>query len=296
MSAPSRLDAFAEKLDAIPFQEGPAPGLHPGVPYQVYDRWPAIRYSYLRHFQHSAQRAYYKMTHPESGESLDMVFGNASHKAILEPERFEKEYGRSDQRLTPGKGPWVKFVAANNFKLPLSEEDYDACIAMRDAVWSHPTAGDLLRSPGQNEISALWMDKEFGLPCKGRQDRFGLYQGWPTVIDLKSARDATRRAFGKAINEYGYHEQAAMYLDGFETLAPVNADRRYVFIVVEKEAPFCVAVYELEAESIEVGRKRYRRHLRQYAACRESGVYGGLGDGMDLISLPSWAMTQDEEL
>jgi hypothetical protein len=62
-----------------------------------------------------------------------------------------------------------------------------------------------------------------------------------------------------------------------------------MFIVLEKDPPFCVAVYELEDLAISLGRDEYQKHLQQYAECMSSGVWPAYGDGADLVSLPAWA-------
>lgn len=78
-----------------------------------------------------------------------------------------------------------------------------------------------------------------------------------------------------------------MYLDGLNTLAP--HDRKFVFVAVEKEPPYAVAVYELEEDALQLGRDDYQKHLAQYAECVKTNRWPGYGDGMDYVSLPSWA-------
>lgn len=278
------------------WREAPPPGLHRGVPYDEYARWAAINHSVLRKIKQSPLHARHAMLNPDDSTAAQ-AFGSALHKAVLEPDLFPKVYAwapKFDKRTNAGKEGWAKFQAENPGKEYLTKEEYEKCIAMRDAVWSHPTAAEILRAPGVNELSAVWKDKETETVCKGRQDRFGSWDKYPTVVDLKSTVDASKKAFSRAIENYGYAEQAAMYLDGFETLAPFEGDRRYVLIAAENEPPYAVAVYELDSDAIEVGRKRYRGHLIQYARSLESGVWSGYGDGLDLISLPPWSMKAEE--
>lgn len=277
------------------WRDPPPAGLHRAVPYEEYSRWAAINHSTLRHFSKSPLHARFAMLHPDDPSDAQAL-GSALHKAVLEPELFPAAYcwaPKMDKRTNDGKKLWADFQSANSGKGILTKEEYEQCIAMRDSVWSHPTAAAILRAPGVNEVSAVWKDKETGVTCKGRQDRFGSWDKWPTVTDLKSTRDASKRAFSRAMDTYGYAEQAAMYLDGFDALSPFQGDRRYVLIAAENEPPYAVAVYELDIDTIEHGRKRYRSHLRQYASCLESGVWTGYGDGMDLISLPAWSLKEE---
>ena len=40
--------------------------------------------------------------------------------------------------------------------------------------------------------------------------------------------------------------------------------------------------------------RRYRHHLDQYARCLETGVWPGYGDGCEIVSLPAFAMKEEE--
>lgn len=285
--SPSALDYY---IDA------PAPGLHKDVPPDTYARWSAVRSSLLRKVAQSPLHARYAMLHPDEDTTPAKAFGQALHVAVLEPDRFNTAFG-----IMPNLGPRQSskvraeedaYRAAHAHVRFISKDDYDLCIAMRDSVWQHPTAKEILSSPGVNELSAVWKDNGTGVLCKGRQDRFGVWADAPTVVDLKSAADGSRQAFSRSISTYGYAEQSAYYLDGFNALAPM--ERKYVLLVVEKEAPFCVAVYELDQPSIAVGRRKYRANLETWARCLESGVFYGYGDGCDDIALPAWAQKEEE--
>jgi hypothetical protein len=237
------------------------------------------------------------MLHPDDPSEAQEV-GSAVHVAVLEPERFPSTYAAApkiDKRFKEGKAEWAAFVEENKERIVLTSEEYGQCLALRDAAWSHPMAAGILRAAGKNEVSAVWKDKETGVICKGRQDRLTYLDNWPAVVDLKTARDAARRQFSRAIDQYGYAEQGAYYLGGLDTLHPFEGDRRYVFIVLEKEPPYAVAVYELDVDAIRVATDKVKGYLRQYATCLESGTWPGYGDGLDLISLPPWAFKEEAD-
>lgn len=266
-----------------------APGLHRDVPYDVYDRWDAVRHSVLRHFNRSCAHAREAIVSPADQTEVQAL-GHAAHVAILEPERFLVEYvgaPKFDKRTTAGKKGWEEFQAAHATSAVIPQEEYDLCLRLRDSVWAHPTASELLKGKGYNEASAYWIDPETGVACKGRLDRLTLLAGWPCVVDLKTTRNASRSAFAKDVHFYHYHQQAAMYLSGLTEVAP--HPRKFMFIAVEKEPPYCPAVYELEEDAIDLGRDDFHKHLRLYADCVASGQWPGYGDGADYVSLPPWA-------
>lgn len=278
--------------------DAPAPGLHKDVPPETYSRWSAVRSSLLRKVAQSPYHARYAMLHPEDEDTTKAKdFGQAFHVGALEPDRFNIAFGVMPN-LGPRQSSKVRaeeeaYRAAHAHIRMISKDDYDLVIAMRDAVWQHPTAKEILSSPGANELSAVWKDKGTGVLCKGRQDRFGVWADAPTVVDLKSTVDASRATFSRSIATYGYDQQSAYYLDGFNALAPVDG-RKYVLIAVEKTAPYAVAVYELDQASIAAGRRKYRANLELWARCLESGVFPGYGDGCDDISLPAYALREEE--
>lgn len=272
-----------------PMQRDVPVGLHEGVPYAVYDQWPAARHSVLRLFNRTPAHAREAIEHPPE-ETRALIVGHAIHLAILEPERFAREYvaaPKVDRRTTIGKARWSDFQAANIGKHVLDAEEHACARRCRESVWAHPTARELLEGQGKNEVSALWADIETGQPCKARIDRLTALSGWSVIVDVKSTENAGPRAFGRDIFRYSYHQQGGFYLDGCDALAP--RERKVIFVAVEKEPPCAVAVYELEQDAIDLGRDEYRKHLAEYARCIETGRWPGYPDGIGYISLPPWA-------
>jgi exodeoxyribonuclease VIII len=271
----------------------PPTGLHIGVPYAIYDQWPAARHSRLRLFNRTPAHARHAIENPpEPAPWLEL--GRAIHVAVLEPERFAREYvgaPKVNRSTTIGKGRWSDFVAANVGKRVLDADVYAVCRDASASVMAHSTARQIIEAPGLTEVSALWRDAETGLLCKSRPDRLTALSGWSVVGDLKSGRDASSRAFEREIYKFGYAQQAAMYLDGCDALTPAEdrRERKFIFIVVETEPPYCVAVYDLDPEAIALGRDEYRAHLAQYARCMKTGVWSGYDQGIGNISLPPWA-------
>lgn len=266
-----------------------APGLHRGLTYDQYDRIDAVRHSVLRHFNRTAAHARQAIVHPAE-QTEAQALGHAAHVAILEADRFEAEYvaaPRFDKRTTKGKEGWAAFVADHAGFAVIPEDEFDLCLRMREAVWAHPTAAELLKGKGYNEASAVWVDPETSVLCKSRIDRLTTLASWPVIVDLKSTRNASRTAFGKDVHTFHYHQQSAMYLSGLNEVAP--HPRKFMFIAVEKDPPYCTAVYELEDDAIDLGRDEFRSHLRMYADCLATGQWPGYGNGADYVSLPPWA-------
>ena len=144
---------------------------------------------------------------------------------------------------------------------------------MRDAVWNNGDAALLLSGPGDTQLSMVWQDAETGLLCKGRIDRRCRAMGLNLIVDLKTTRNAQTWAFTGDIAKYRYHAQLAFYVDGLATLAP--AERHVVFLVVEKDPPFCSRLVGLSPEALDAGRAEYRRYMHQYIHARDTGQWPG---------------------
>lgn len=179
----------------------------------------------------------------------------------------------------------------------VTAEEMAQAEAIRDAVMAHPAAGKLLAAgAGVAELSCYWRDPEAGVLCRCRPD-YWRHDG--TIVDLKTARDASPSGFSGSINSWRYYAQAAYYLDGITQAraaggVDMTAPRAFVFVAVEKVAPFAVAVYHLDAQSVGIGRREYREDLAMYAECLRTDVWPGYGDKIQSISLPEWRLRQEE--
>jgi len=283
----------------------PRPGLHTKVPYDVYAAWPAINHSSLRHFSKTPLHARQALLEPPK-QTRAFEFGWCAHIAILEPERLEEEIlpiPKLDRRTTAGKLQWDAFQRRAAGRKTVQEDEMDKLRGMRRAIDEHPTAREILRGQGSNEVSVVWTDKQTGVLCKGRLDRLGgmrnrgdllpregldLGAEVTVVADLKTIGEpAELRVFERQADNYGYFEQAGMYLDGLDALSP-RSDRHFVWIVVETEPPHGVRCFEPDEEALAWGRKQYRQHLEMYAECKRTNVWRGWDDGVETCSLPPW--------
>lgn len=226
-------------------------------------------------------------------ETAAMKLGSAVHCAVLEPARFATEYTAApecDKRTKAGKEAFQEFATAQAGKTVLSAEDAHLCKRMQESVLSHPRASDYLKR-GQAEVSGLWKDDEFNVRCRMRVD-------WLTdesvLIDLKTTQDASPDAFAKSCATFRYHVQAAWYLDGY-CQASNDLPMGFIFIAVEKTAPYAVALYELDARAIDYGRQLARRDLARYANAREFDVWPAYSDAVQSLSLPAWATYHEIE-
>lgn len=215
------------------------------------------------------------------------------------------DLGKVVHRLVLGEGGEFVVVDADNWMTkaakearaaayesgatPLLTAEYDAALAMRDAVMAHPVAAELF-SDGVAEQSGWWADEDTGITLRFRPDWMGNLQDWPVCGDLKTTISADPQDFSRSVAKFGYNMQAAWYLAGLA--AHGIDDARFLFVCVEKTPPYPVAVIELDAEAIAQGRIDMRRAIDLYKRCLDTDTWPAYGDGIHTICLPPW-MTRD---
>lgn len=181
-------------------------------------------------------------------------------------------------------------------KIVISEEEYAKAQAIAASVMSHPVAGKLFaKGSGVAELSCYWTDEKTGVLCRCRPD-FWRHDG--IVVDLKTTVDASPEGFSKSIEGWRYHVQDAFYNDGIRAaISQSNSDRKppkaFVFVAVEKTAPYAVGVYRLDSDSVQIGRREYRENLDTYAACLGTDSWPGYGDKIQPIGLPEWRIRRE---
>lgn len=274
----------------------PAPGLHRNVHEDVYGAWPALRTSTLkaalsswRHFR-SAEMFYQEPTDA-------MLAGRALHLACFEPDRFASEVAeRPTFSGTGARAARAEFDSANADKIILSASAMQEVSEWARAIRADATAAKVLVLPAESEVSMVWADAKTGIECKGRMDRLIRTPGGYLIVDVKSAVDASPRKFAAAAMSLGYDLQAAQYVDGLLSVvgdAPVS----FLWIVVEKSAPWNVCVYdasepECEPDMLTNGRMRRDRLLAGLLKCRKTGLYPGYVDGITPLRVPHWAIEE----
>lgn len=243
----------------------------------------------------------YEMDNPQEPTQA-MIIGSATHSAILEPDLFAKEWGvlppghGSSKAVKEAKAELIVQFGADHILKP---DAYDNILAMRDSVLGNALPADLLDG-ATTEVSHYWreyvgdsLSNSRDVECKARIDAIPAEGSvWDNcIVDIKTTANASPEEFRRSCFNFGYHIQAAHYL--------AAADRgRFIFIVVERDAPHCVAIYELDDDALELGRADREFLLGQWALCEAEEAAGGPdawpGFPVEIqeLSLPGWAYTQ----
>lgn len=248
-----------------------------------------------------------------------MQFGSHVHLAVLEPDVWsERLYPQKPIRPHGADGKakkdseekrlyiqWKSEVEAweesqRRDSIVLDHESIAEIEAIAASVRSHPTCAWAFRANGANEQTILWHHEETGILLRCRLDRLLWYDARTAVIaDLKTTNDPSPDGFSKSIANFGYHRQAAFYLDAVQALRP-GAELHYELIAVRSSPPYETACYSLSEEppsengsprgAIELGRAQYLETLRELARRRASGDWLAEWQRQSVpITLPDWA-------
>ncbi len=263
------------------------------MPPSQYHASPGLSISRLKRIGYSPM--HFQHVPAASDQAAPMHLGQAAHCAVLEPERFARDYvvwnRMSDKgNLCPRNGQhWEKFKAEHPHSEIVMPDEYEHALRMQQAVRGDKWAMRYL-TRGAAEVSMRWMMR--GRLCRGRPDYLGIADGKPHLVGLKTADDIRLHKFSTAAARYQYHLQWAWYHDGYDLIRHVRPVMKE--IVVESKPPYAVVVYDIPDEVIEIGREEYTRLLELLADCERANEWPGPALGTEVMfALPSWAYQQE---
>ncbi len=265
-------------------------GLHAGFPEALYHaRIPGVASKSVLELVDRAPAIYAAwLKGAEREESDALAFGSAFHCALLEPHVYEMRYAVEprfgDCRKTDNKKRRADWRLENEGRKVIEQADAFAITGMIRSIDAHPLASKMLRE-GRPELTMKWTDAETDIICKGRADYY--VERLAMGVDVKTCDDARPGPFSKSVANYGYHKQAGFYSDGFAAVG--HALEHFVFLAIEKRAPYLIGLYNLDAQALARGREWSRRTLDTLADCIESGEYPGYSPSIETLSLPRWA-------
>jgi hypothetical protein len=226
--------------------------------------------------------------------------GTAAHLAVLEPHDLEArtvivqgvtKKGEPSPGYASAAAKEQRAAAYEAGLTPLLPEEMDIVRGVQAAVIAHPKASELFRDGGIAEGSLTW--EWNGMTCKCRPDF--ITPNYRYLLDLKSANTCNPRAVArKAFNE-GWFVRASWYMGGVKEATGTFPDK-YLFVVVEKDAPHIVEIFELDDRALIYGDQIIERTLKRIVGCFSEGRWPGYGDGgITKLALPSWAEFQRAE-
>lgn len=163
---------------------------------------------------------------------------------------------------------------------PLKSDDYRRVTLAAESCRAALTAERLILDPEDSERIAY--AEVGGVICRAMFDNAP--KSLPLLIDLKTTDDASPAAVIRAVERYGYDVQAQHYREVWHAIT--GEWRRFVFVFIEKSAPYQTALYELhdspgnDADWMLAAAQKTAMGRRVWGECLASGEWPGYARGV----------------
>jgi hypothetical protein len=218
-----------------------------------------------------------------------------------QPHKPEFDFGHAAHMVVLGVGPELYVVGADDWRtkavkeerdeayargaVPLLPTEFDVVQAMAAALRAHPRASELFADGGVAEQSLLWTDRDTGVACRARPD----WMASDRLVDYKTTTNVSPGHISRAVENFGYHQQADWYLTAGIELDLIAPDAEFLFVFQAKTPPYLVTVVDLDDVALKIGRDRNQRAREIFADCVATDVWPAYSDDIETVSLPAYA-------
>lgn len=266
-----------------------------------YHAHPAISNSGLGLIEKAPRYYQHAMEEKDDDNKRHFVVGGALHTLLLERNLFIDRYHALPETYVDDKGEVKTFRADPRMKVykeeiakagerkVLTSAEFSEVLAYADAVINDRAALEYISKPGIIEASIFWRDEDHDVDCRCRPDLIIQEDDGDILVDFKTTANASKDAFEGSIYAYGYDRQAYFYIKGYEYVTKRKV-KKFVFIAVEKKAPYLTGVYPIDQVALMSGQMRTEHLLGVYADCKKRNFWPGLNEGKEVeASIPGWA-------
>ena len=241
------------------------PGIHYGISEKAYHAlsWERgyLSKSVLWPF---AQNQFKWKNAPEKKETDAMRWGSLVDCLLLTPTAFERDFAVSTFKdfKTKAAQEWRDAETRTVIK----QEEKDEALKAVEVLRSRKDIAEILEG-AKTQVSLV---REFGnLKQKARLDILPSGDYSDCIVDLKTTGNLEKVAY--TVRDFGYHMQAAWYLDLWNKLSGENRDR-FLFIFQESSPPYDCGIWEISKDYIEAGKDAYMQALGYWMEWRKTGV------------------------
>jgi exodeoxyribonuclease VIII len=265
-----------------------------------------LSYSRLKEFKRSPLHFWHSLI--EKKEATDAQRrGQLIDQIILTPDRVLNEAGKlledsqfiiqppCDRRTNAGKAIYEDFLKKVEGKTIITEEELQNAKNLQEVVFENEIAMDFLSRVHTTQKRIDWQHKKTGLNFKGFLDG----EGDNFYLELKSAANADPEVFVKDAFKFNYHLQGGMYVEGGSFQRFPLPD--LIYIVVEPNPPYGIAVIEAPEEYIRLGMQEYNKLCDGFKYCldnklfHQSYQFRNLFTGINKMEVPAWMLKNLEE-
>ena len=249
-----------------------------------YDAIKALNYSGAKELLKSPAHYQAWLNEPRK-ETPALAVGTAVHAEILQPQIASEIYAVApdvDRRTKDGKAQWEAFVSQNQGKAVITGDQQITVCNVATAALKALTANGITF-----DSTELMTYHESIVPLKFAIDAVGS-DGY--LYDIKTTEDATPRGFKSSAISYKYYLQAFFYYQCY-WWATKSKPAGFRFIVVEKNPPYAVAIYELGPTLMQWGADDFNKAIDLYKKCTDSGEWPGFPNDPQIIDVEAKTTT-----
>jgi hypothetical protein len=249
--------------------------------FDAYKRINAINASAIKKGAQSMLKMRIAMEGKDSADTPSMRFGRICHAAMLEPLRFAQTL-----QVFSGSKRSKEYAAlmasCTDADCVLTADELQKVSAMQEIFRANKDAQDLMKDIAP-EFVLQWESDTYG-KAKARAD--GIKRN--CILEYKTTKDASERAFFNQCSKLGYDIGAGWYMHGAKQCGVVSSPD-YVFIVQETSEPYEIAVYDAPKQMIEIGYAKAEEIAKRYRQCEQTGIWTGIQpEGRRELILPDW--------
>lgn len=236
---------------------------------------------------------YLNPNRPEYEADEKTIFDEAFRCAVLNPVEFARKYvdmPAINRRTNIGKAEVeaLENTVAKNSQILLKPakdypDKYNTILKMKAEIDKHPLCNLIFADGTANELV------QFEEEMSGALVSFRSHWVDNTnnlIVHLSSTKDASEEQFAKDSVNFKNHKRAAIQLDGY---ANINQPKMaFLFVNVEREAPYKISCLFLDERSISAGRSIYLDNCALFMECVKSGKWPGFSEKAVPVSLPEW--------
>lgn len=238
-------------------------------------------------------------------DSSSLKWGAAIDCLVTQPEEFSKRFAIKPEQYQDEKGEWKKWNgnakvckewAENEKREVISKRDFSELTIAVHKLHSDPWCYNVIfQSNKQVYLSAQWKQGNITVPLKCMID----FEWTSFLADLKTSQFVGHLSWPRHCFKFGYHMQAALYLDMYNAARGYECATDFYHICQESSPPYQIGRRLLSQEFIQIGRDSYQQILGNYVRCLSTNRWPGYDDhegainGCTLIEPEAWMIESD---
>ena len=234
--------------------------------------------------EESGEAFKYSVDGPPSASTTAMDEGSAVHCKLGEPHLFTRDFASKPKGMSFVSKEGKAWKAANKEKTIISAEFAEDLKIIEQKFLDSPAA-KYYEAEGDVEKSFFWDIAGNDRGGKCRPD--WISKDRKTIVDLKTTISAAKKSFQRSVMNYGYHISAAWYMWGVELATGVKPEE-FIWVAIEKKAPFGIGVYKADTELLQYGSELCEEALIKINEWDRTNYYPSHTEGVESIGLPPW--------